>query len=237
MEQSHPVLPDPVLEEIWQASFLLPEDKRARLTRPMLETVTASGDAALLKDWETRLGARAPAGPDTYYQSMAQPGFDLLEAEGESRFVRRVRSGAPPFNIGRPQILSAMAIETQDAALADRIMTEMNALVHGSAGDGSFERDMLAHGLTEAAMRRCDLERFDRARSRTQDPDGLRYMFWRARITGDLSYVTPRISAEAECDDTRFVRQALEGYRAILEQGYCSAVQVVPPGTDTRALE
>lgn len=237
MEQSHPVLPDPVLEEIWQAAFLLPEDKRARLTRPMLETVAASGDAALLDYWEVRLDARAAAGPDTYYQSMAQPGFDVLQAKGEATFLRRVRNGAPPFNIGRPQILSAMAIETPDAGLARRIMTEMNALVRGSASQGSFERDMLAHGLTEAAMRRCDLDRFDRARSLTQAPDGLRYTFWRARITGDAAYVTPRIAAEAERDDTRFVRQALEGYRAILEHGYCGAGQVVPAGTDNRALE
>ncbi|MEO0994516.1 MAG: hypothetical protein AAFX62_12000, partial [Pseudomonadota bacterium] len=117
IEQSHPVLPDPVLEEIWQATFLLPEDKRARLTRPMLDTVAAGGDAALLAYWETRLDTRAPTEPDTSYQSMARPGFDLLQAKGEATFLRRLRDGAPPFNIGRPQILSAMAIETPDAAL------------------------------------------------------------------------------------------------------------------------
>ncbi|MEO1100650.1 MAG: hypothetical protein AAFW65_02270, partial [Pseudomonadota bacterium] len=118
-----------------------------------------------------------------------------------------------------------------------RIMGEMEALVRRSVSDRSFERDMLAHGLAEAAMRRCELDRFDRARSMTQGPDSLRYEFWRARITGDVSYVTPRIAAEAERDDTRFVRQALEGYRAILEHGYCGAGQVVPAGTDNRALE
>lgn len=221
MEQSHPVLPDPILEEIWQATFLLPEEKRARLTRPMLETVAASGDTALLGHWEGRLGTRAPDAPDTYYKSMAEPGFDLLERKGEATVLRRVRSGAPPFNIGRPQILSAMAIETSDDTLARRIMNEMDALMRASDRGGGFERDMLAHGLAEAAMRRCDLTWFDRARSMTQDPGSVRYAFWRARITGEVAGVTPRIQAEAEREDTRFVRQALEGYRAILEHGPC----------------
>lgn len=234
MEQLHPVLPDPILEEIWQATFLLPEDKRARLTRPMLETAAASGDAALLSHWEARLDARASAGPDTYYQSMAQPGFNVLQAKGEATFLRRVRSGAPPFNIGRPQILSAMAIETSDDTLARRIMNEMDGLMRASDRDGGFERDMLAHGLAEAAMRRCDLTRFDRARSVTQDPGSVRYAFWRARITGQVASVTPRIQAEAEREDTRFVRQALEGYRAILEHGVCD--RQAPVSADMQAM-
>ena len=57
----------------------------------------------------------------------------------------------------------------------------------------------------------------------TVEPDGLRYAFWRARITGGAGALASRVRAEGGREDTRHVREALEGYGAILERGYCPA--------------
>ncbi|HRK69101.1 MAG TPA: hypothetical protein PKY73_16215, partial [Hyphomonas sp.] len=74
----------------------------------------------------------------------------------------------------------------------------------------------------ERAMRDCDLAAFDRAAGLTTAPDALRYRLWRARITGGAGSLADTIRSGDGSNDTRHVRQALEGYGAILSLGYCA---------------
>ena len=86
-----------------------------------------------------------------------------------------------------------------------------------------FERPNLAHAAAELAMVRCDLDTFEDARRRTDAPENLRYAFWRARISGQDEALLTRVRAIDEDEDTREVRRVLDGYRAVLELGYCPA--------------
>jgi len=70
-------------------------------------------------------------------------------------------------------------------------------------------------------MGRCEAERLSRAISRTDAPNGLRYAFWQARLSGDVRDLFDRVRAVNNDEDTRYVRRVLDGYRAILEFGYC----------------
>ena len=70
-------------------------------------------------------------------------------------------------------------------------------------------------------MRDCRLAEFYRAVALTAAPESLRYALWRARITGGAGALAPDIRAGDGSDDTSHVRQALEGYGAILSLGYC----------------
>ncbi len=72
-------------------------------------------------------------------------------------------------------------------------------------------------------MEDCDLAGFDRALPLTLEPEGLRYAFWRARITGEGAALAGRLRREGDGEDSRHVRGALEGYGAILQRGYCPA--------------
>ena len=85
----------------------------------------------------------------------------------------------------------------------------------------AFERADFGHVLAERMMRDCRLAEFDRAVALTAAPESLRYALWRARITGGAGALAPDIRAGDGSDDTSHVRQALEGYGAILSLGYC----------------
>ena len=87
----------------------------------------------------------------------------------------------------------------------------------------NFERGDFGHVLSELAMETCDLAAFDRAVQLTVEPAGVRYAFWRTRITGGAVTLVSRLRAEGRTKDTTHVREALEGYGAILERGYCPA--------------
>ena len=70
-------------------------------------------------------------------------------------------------------------------------------------------------------MIRCDADTLSRAISITESPNSLRYAFWRARIDGTSVGLVNRIRNIGSIDDTREIRRILDGYRAILEHGYC----------------
>lgn len=215
-----------MVQAIWEAAAGFPANKRDRLKPLFLNTVALSGDTALLADWEGRLGSEAAPPPEypDYVRERAEA--ELREADW-NRFLQRAQAGLPPFNIGRPELMAAGARLAPDAATRQRIVDVMFALAGppqpGARPLENFERGDFGHVLSELAMESCDLATFDRAVQLTVEPDGLRYAFWRARITGGAGALAGRVRETGGREDTRHVREALEGYGAILARGYCPA--------------
>lgn len=218
---------DCMLEAIWETASALPAEKQQRLKPLFLDTVALSGDTALLADWQDRLGGvaalRAPY-PD-YVRGQAEA---ILGKAGWDGFLGQAQAGLPPFNIGRPELMAAGARMAPDLATRRRVTEAMFSLAGRPPAAGShplenFERGDFGHLLAELAMEDCDLAAFDRALPLTLEPDGLRYAFWRARITGEGAALAGRLRRDGAGDDSRYVRGALEGYGAILQRGYCAA--------------
>ena len=215
-----------MIQAIWEAAAGFPADKRDRLKPIFLNTVALSGDAALLADWEGRLGGEAAPEPEypDYVRERAEA--ELREADW-NHFLQQAQAGLPPFNIGRPELMAAGARLAPDAATRQRVIEAMFALAGppqpGARPLENFERGDFGHVLSELAMENCNLAAFDRAVQLTVEPDGLRYAFWRARITGSAAALAMRVRTESDRQDTRHVREALEGYGAILQRGYCPA--------------
>ncbi|KCZ84288.1 putative lipoprotein [Hyphomonas adhaerens MHS-3] len=215
-----------MIQAIWEAAAGFPADKRDRLKPIFLNTVALSGDAALLADWEGRLGGEAAPEPEypDYVRERAEA--ELREADW-NHFLQQAQAGLPPFNIGRPELMAAGARLAPDVATRQRVIEAMFALAGppqpGARPLENFERGDFGHVLSELAMENCNLAAFDRAVQLTVEPDGLRYAFWRARITGGAAALAARVRTESDRQDTRHVREALEGYGAILQRGYCPA--------------
>ncbi|MCA8890500.1 MAG: hypothetical protein KDA56_01430 [Hyphomonas sp.] len=216
-----------MMQAIWESAAGFPADKRDRLKTLFLNTLALSGDTALLAEWEGRLDGEAapqPHYPD-YLRERAEA--ELREADW-NRFLQQAQAGLPPFNIGRPELMAAGARLAPDAATRRRVTDAMFALAGPPQPDArpleNFERGDFGHVLSELAMETCDLAMFDRAVQLTVEPDGLRYAFWRARITGVAAPLAARARSGGNGQqDTRHVREALEGYGAILQRGYCPA--------------
>lgn len=215
-----------VLDAIWLAASDLPSDKQSRLKGVFLLTVALAGDPVLLSEWTAELGRpdRPVREPVPYARQRAEA---ALAGGGWDMFIRSAQEGAPPFNIGRPEVMAAGVRLAPDAATRQRIIDAMFALAGPPAlreegFGGAFEQADFGHALAELAMQGCDLQMFDRALRLTAAPESLRYAFWRARITGNAAALVPRIRDEANARDTRHVRSALEGYAPILDRGYCS---------------
>jgi hypothetical protein len=213
-----------MFEAIWEAAGVLPPEKQARVQAAFLETVGRTGDAALLQSWQSRFGASARhRTPQIDYAG--QQAEAVVAESGWSGFEQRARAGAAPFNIGRPEIMAAGVRLATDAATQRRLIDAMfdlaqTKVTRGGLGD-DFEKGDFGHALAELSMQRCDLASFDRAVALTAAPDSLRYALWRARITGNAGQLAARIRSEADADDTRHVRNALEGYGPIAALGYC----------------
>lgn len=214
-----------MLEAIWFAAGRLPADKQGRVKGAFLHTVALADDPALTAGWTSRLGVpdRPVYEPVPYASQRAEA---ALADGGWDQFLQRARMGARPFNVGRPEVMAAGARLAPDAATRKRITDAMFDLagppsVRRDGFDRDFEQADFGHALTELAMESCDLPMFDRAVTLTAAPELLRYALWRGRITGGAAALVPRIRDEADADDTRHVRNALEGYAPILERGYC----------------
>lgn len=217
-----------MVETIWAAAEVLPAEKRARLVQPVLHLVKTASDKKLLSTWETRLGEPISPAPRSYEYAGEQATF-LLTDEGWDGFMQRARDRQAPFNIGRPEIMAAGVRQADTPKRARDLMDLMFTLARpnvsrGGGGD-NFEQADFGHVLSELAMERCDLAAFDKAAAMTAQPDALRYTMWRARITGESDGLAPRILQQADADDTRHVRQAIEGYRAISTRGYCKRAE------------
>ena len=212
-----------LMETIWEASAALPDKKRDRLAPLFRDTVAGLADPALRKTWARRLGPGAGRAD--------MPSFGKERAEAVLRetdwngFRERARRAAPPFNLGRPEIMAAGVHLAPDQATARAIINDMFDLARpkttrGGMGD-TFEMGDFGHALAELSMQRCDLASFDRALSLTPEPDAIRYRLWRARITGHAGHLAPVIRDGATDEDTRHVRNALEGLAPIIRLGYC----------------
>lgn len=208
-----------ILDAAWGAALVLPDEKRARLSTAFLEVASLSSEPDILTRWEDRFERSAdslPTYPD-YGWETAEP---ILASYGVEGLIDRAQKRAAPLSFGRADALLAAGkhYQASDPAKAARL----NQVLLDMIGPASkFERPLLAHAAAELAMTRCDSDLLERAVARTDAPRNLRYAFWRARIQGDSLGLLGRIRAIDSIEDTRDIRRILDGYRAILELGYC----------------
>lgn len=212
-----------VLDAAWTAALVLPEDKRDQLAAPFLEIAALTDDAELVSIWEARFGKSVDivqAYPDYGWQT-AEP---LLASGDVDDLITRAEQRLPPLSFGRSDVLLSAGkhFRLSDPAIALRLNEALLSLL-GSAS--AFERPSLAHAAAELAMARCDADLLAEATAKTDAPNSIRYAFWRARITGDGTSLLSRVRAIDLDEDTREVRRVLDGYRAILEMGYCPTVK------------
>lgn len=210
---------DQVLQAAWGAALILPTDKQARLAPAFLEIASLSGETRLLQFWEQRLGqsyAPQPTYPDYGWQ-IAEP---ILQRGGVRALIDTANRRAEPLSFGRADALLAAGKHLTKARPEEALQINQ-ALLDLTRSASQFERVILAHAAAELAMTRCDVAMFDEAERATTSPGNLRYAFWRARMSGDVSHLFSRVRAIDRDDDTREVRRVLEGYRAIQELGYC----------------
>lgn len=208
-----------VLDAAWSAALLLPEEKRLRLADAFLELAVLSGDEGVLDKWQNRFDRSAsevPIYPDYGWQ-VAEP---ILTRGGVESLLELAEKRADPLNFGRADVLlsAGKRLHLTGEAAAQQINTAMLTMM-GQAS--TFEKPNLAHAAAELAMARCDADLLEQALRSTDAPDNLRYAFWRARIDGDAKNLLSEVRAIKTEDDTRDIRRVLDGYRAILEHGYC----------------
>ena len=215
-----------VLDAIWQAAEVLPSKKSTRLKPNMMRLVAQSGDSALIQQWSQKLNSPMPTPQPDYVEYAANDARAAIDTYGWDGFAQRARTRQAPFNIGRPEKMAAgvrLANTPQEARTLMILMFDLAKpnVSRGGGGD-TFEQSDFGHALGELSMQRCDLGMFDRAIALTAFPDSLRYAIWRARITGRDAALLQRITDDADGEDTSHVRQAIEGYSAVLARGYCT---------------
>ena len=208
-----------VLDAAWSASLVLAEEKRDRLMPAFLEIAALSDDSKLLTFWESRFARTAePLAPyPDYGWEKAGP---ILEQSGVDGLIERARSRQAPLSFGRTDALLSAGkhLRLEQPVAAQKIN---QTLIDLSASASDFERPILAHAATELAMVRCDMPMFREAIALTDAPQNLRYAFWNARIEGGAIDLLNRVRSIDNDQDTRDVRRVLDGYRAILDFGYC----------------
>ncbi len=212
-----------VLDAAWGAALLLPEEKQARVQPLFLDIAGLSGDMELYSKWEDRFQlVLSPANQiQDYGWTKAEP---ILKEGGLEALIERARARQAPLHFGRADVLlsAGKRLYDEEPEQAKHLNTVLLDLAQ-TASD--FEASSLAHAAAELAMVRCDLELLEQSIGRTDAPNNLRYAFWRARIVGDSLALLPRVRAIDSDEDTREVRRVLDGYRAILEFGYCTAAE------------
>ncbi|WP_396272695.1 hypothetical protein [Hyphomonas sp.] len=215
-----------MLEAAWTAAEALPEQKQARL-KPLFGPLALQlTDPKVRAVWNARLGETGIDAAGTDY--VRQTAETAIREYGWEMFLQRARDGLAPLHTGRPEIMGAAIELAPDTKQRARLIEMMFSLA-GTAdirkisgiSVNAFERADFGHVLAERMMRDCRLAEFDRAVALTAAPASLRYALWRARIRGGAGALAPDIRAGDGSDDTSHVRQALEGYGAILSLGYC----------------
>lgn len=215
-----------MLEAAWTAAEALPEAKTERLKPLFAPLALKLTDPKARAVWDARLGE---TGVDVEGADFVRRTAETaIRENGWETFLQRAQSGAAPLHMGRPEIMGAAITLAPDAKQRARIIEMMFSLagaadsrrISGISVD-AFERADFGHVLAERMMRDCRLAEFDRAVAMTSAPEALRYALWRARITGSAGSLAPDIRAGGGSEDTSHVRQALEGYGAILSLGYC----------------
>ncbi len=216
-----------VLDAAWGAALILPEKKRARLKPVFVMLAGQAGGPELMQHWADKLSEAPVAAPqeaDSYPDFGWKNASKVIGSYGVDGLIRFAREKRAPLHYGRGDaLLAAGKRMVPDNPEAAKRLNEALFELAGSASD--FEQPDLANAAAELAMYRCDLANFDRAAALTRAPDNLRYAFWRTRMSGDAGALAGRVRAEADDVDTRHVRQVLDGYRAIVELGYCPAAE------------
>lgn len=217
-----PVGPACILEAAWGAALLLPEDKQQSLIPVFVDTAAVAGDPALLSHWQSRLDTDAPLSPAASYPDYGwQVAEPILKARGASGLIALARSRQPPLNFGRTDVLLSAGLRM--SASRPGVAAQMNKALLDLIQDASdFEKPSLAQAAAHLAAYRCDSSSFEAALRHVDTPENLRLAFWRARLDQNLQALPDRIRNQAIESDTRHVRQVLDGYRLILEQGFCT---------------
>jgi hypothetical protein len=212
-----------ILDAAWTAALVLPEDKRNQLAAPFLELAVLTDDAELVSTWETRFGQSSDI-VQTYPDYGWQTAEPLLASGGVDDLITRAEQRQPPLSFGRSDVLLSAGkhYRRSDTAIALRLNQALMSLLRSAS---AFERPSVAHAAAELAMARCDADLLAEAIAQTDAPNNIRYAFWRARITGDGRSLLSKVRAIDSDEDTREVRRVLDGYRAILEMGYCPTVK------------
>lgn len=212
-----------VLDAAWSASLILPLEKQERLAPAFLEIAVLSEQPDLIEKWESRFGQSArpaPSYPDYGWQR-AGP---IIREHGVDGLIEVAMKRQDPLSFGRADVLlsAGIRLRDEDPAAALRLNEALFSLITTAS---SFEKPNLAHAAAELAMSRCDMDLLSRAVALTDAPKNLRYAFWRARLTGGIDPLISRVRSIENDEDTRDVRRVLDGYRAILEFGYCAQSQ------------
>lgn len=209
-----------ILQAAWGAALILSDEKQSRLAPAFLEIAALSGETELLNYWESRLGQSYSADKNyrDYGWQIAEP---VLRDGGIVALIERAKQRAAPLNVGRTDALLSAGkhYSVTDPRKAQQLNETLLDLTRNAS---EFEKPVLSHAAAELAMIRCDQELFGKSEMHTTAPGNLRYAFWRARMSGNAASLVERVRAIEIEDDTREVRRVLEGYRAVLEFGYCS---------------
>lgn len=210
-----------IFEAAWGAALLLPEDKQERLIPVFLETVALTEDANLLSKWQSRHRVAKYSPPAESYPDYGWQIAEPIVAEyGIAGLIDRSEKRAPPLHFGRSDALHSAGLHYL-LSRPDSAARLNTALIELIADASDFEKPSLASAAAHLAVRRCDRTTFETAIQHVDAADSLQYAFWRARFDQDLTALPTRIRDDAIDDDTRHVRQVLDGYRLILEHGFC----------------
>lgn len=209
-----------LLDAAWSAALILPADKRQNLASAFLEIAALSKEADLVARWEARFEQTAPtiSAPPDYGWLKAEP---ILRETGVDGLIAAASQRQAPLNFGRADALLSAGkhLRDENPSAALRLNQTLMSLTQSAS---SFEKPSLGHAAAELAMVRCDGDLLTRAVALTDAPQNLRYAFWRARIFGESGPLLARVRTIENDQDTREVRRVLDGYRAILELGYCA---------------
>lgn len=211
-----------VLGAAWTAALILPDEKRARLAPAFLEIAALSEDPALVSVWEKRFDRPAATGVAEYPDYGWQKAEPLIQTGGVDHLIQVAKQRAEPLSFGRADALlsAGKRLREIDPDAAYRLNQAMMEMLLSAS---SFEKPNLAHAAAELAMVRCDADMLNQALAKTDAPNNLRYALWKARLSGNGLSLLERIRSIDNDQDTREVRRVLDGYRAILELGYCAA--------------
>lgn len=213
-----------MLDAAWTAAQDLPDKKRERLKQLFVPLALKLTDPKARAVWDARLGEIGVDVEGVDY--VRQTAETAVREYGWEGFLQRAQAGLAPLHMGRPEIMGAAIALAPDAKQRARLVQMMFELAgtpsrSAKASMQDFERGDFGHVLAERMMRDCKLAEFDRAVALTAVPDALIYQLWRSRITGGAGGLADEIRTGEGRDDTSHVRQALEGYGAVMGLGYC----------------
>lgn len=212
-----------VLQATWGAALVLPDEKLERIKPLIVSMASRVGEPELVRFWADKLSISPGDGQkaqSTYTDFGWQNASKVIGEYGVDGLIRFAKEKRAPMNFGRGDSLLAAGkrLAKDQPAQAKRLNTALLDLIRSAS---AFEAPELAHAAAELAMHRCDLQMFDKATALTNAPNNMRYAFWRTRMTGNSAGLHGRVLADADAEDTRHVRQVLDGYRAIVDLGYC----------------